>query len=75
MGNHQAALSDYSYAIQLEPGLAQSYLGRGIVHSQLRQYPKAIEDLSRAIQLNPDLVDAFVQREASIYIAMKPSWL
>jgi len=53
MGNHQAAIQDYSNAIELQPNDGANFAARGQVHFQMGDYPAALQDYNRAIELNP----------------------
>jgi tetratricopeptide (TPR) repeat protein len=51
-GNHEAAISDYSKAIELYPGSAVLWFNRGMARMWLRQWAEAITDFDQAIKLN-----------------------
>ena len=50
-------------AIELNPNHVESYTGRGIAKTQLKNYKEAIEDFDKAILLNPDFAEASLNRE------------
>ncbi len=51
MQKYDLALSDFSKAIEINPNLAQAYLGRGGLYAILRQTEKAKIDLQQIILL------------------------
>lgn len=57
-----AAISDYTQAIVLDPKLPAAYLGRGMAFSQKKENDKALADLNRAIDLDPKLAHAWIER-------------
>jgi tetratricopeptide (TPR) repeat protein len=61
-GDFNAALSDYSKAIELNPKYARGYIGRGFVNFSLGKYSEAIIDLNIAIELNPNEASAYLGR-------------
>ena len=50
---YEAALEEFSRAIELDPDDAQAYSNRGTAYHQLQQYEGALEDFGRAIELDP----------------------
>jgi serine/threonine protein kinase len=64
-GDYQAAIADYNKAIQLNPGYADAYNGRGVTYDDLKEYNKAISDYTQAIQLKPDYAYAYSNRGVS----------
>ncbi|WP_404785009.1 tetratricopeptide repeat protein [Altericista sp. CCNU0014] len=52
-GDYQAALRDYSKAIELQPNDYFSYIGRGTMNAALGKSPAALADLDRAITFIP----------------------
>jgi tetratricopeptide (TPR) repeat protein len=61
-GYYEAAIEDFSKAIQLNPNSDIAYLLRGDAKFKLDQYEAAIEDFSKAIQLDPDNASAYNYR-------------
>lgn len=59
LGDYQRAIQDYNQAIQINPGYARAFAGRGV--SLLYQYrdAEAEEDFKRAFDLDPDLRKSF----------------
>ena len=47
-----------NHAIHLDPKFAAAYLQRGILHSEQKDYPKAISDYQQAIQADAKLAEA-----------------
>jgi tetratricopeptide (TPR) repeat protein len=52
-GNYRAALEDFNWLLQIDPGNASAYCYRGVVLSKLGNHQGAIQDLGQAMQLNP----------------------
>lgn len=61
-GDCQAALADYSQAIDRNPNYAQAYNNRAYTYMILRDYASALPDLDRAIQIRPGYVNALMNR-------------
>jgi len=49
------AMADFTKAIELNPGYAEAYYGRGMIYQQRGQEEKAEADATQAFKLNPDL--------------------
>ena len=58
------ALADYDAAIDLDPGLAQSFAGRASAYFQQADYVRAGADYDRAIRLDPRAPDGWAGRAA-----------
>ncbi|MEI6043253.1 MAG: tetratricopeptide repeat protein [Chloroflexota bacterium] len=79
LGQHQAAIADYSQALELAgspvPGsetnrnLAVYYKNRGISQRESGEYGAAFADFDEALRLQNDFADAYVQRGLT-YAAM-----
>jgi tetratricopeptide (TPR) repeat protein/WD40 repeat protein len=54
LNQHAAALTDFDEAIKLEANSFDALLGRGIAHSELGNFDKAMKDLTHAEILSPD---------------------
>ena len=54
-GNTQAAIADYSKAIQDNPDFAEAYLNRGMVQVKTGQESAGMQDIRQAVSINPDL--------------------
>jgi len=52
--NHEAALKDFSKAIELYPDYVVAIANRGVTHENLGQKDEAIADLEKAISINPN---------------------
>jgi tetratricopeptide (TPR) repeat protein len=55
-GNYEAAIADYTTAIELDPSYAYAYNNRGSAYYRLGDYEEALADYNRAIQLEPSAV-------------------
>jgi tetratricopeptide (TPR) repeat protein len=62
VGDIDAAMTNYTRAIELDPDYALAYNNRGDVHNRLGEYQQAIEDYSHAIELDPDHEFAYYSR-------------
>jgi tetratricopeptide (TPR) repeat protein len=58
----EAAITDYTEAIRLNPNDAYAYFRRGYTYGKLKQDDKAVHDYTKAIQLKPDYADAYHNR-------------
>ena len=56
------AIADYDQAIELDPGYAPAYRGRGGLYSEQGDTEQAIVDFDSAIALNPNDPDTFYNR-------------
>lgn len=61
-GNYQAAIKDLDQAINLNPGLSEAYLSRGVAYSQQGVRIAAIADFNKAIEINPENAKAYYYR-------------
>jgi tetratricopeptide (TPR) repeat protein len=52
-GRFEAAIRDYTQAIQLNPGHCRAYYNRAFSHDRLGQFEEAVADYSRALQIEP----------------------
>jgi tetratricopeptide (TPR) repeat protein len=64
----EAAIEEYSKAIELNPEDAEAYYNRGNVYRKLKRYTRAIEEYSRAIEKNPNFAIAYGNRGVSYRI-------
>ena len=56
------AIADYTRALELDPGLARAWHGRGWAKTQKRDWDGAIFDLTRALELDPALTQSWANR-------------
>lgn len=56
-------------AIRLDPKFAAAYLQLGILHSEQKDYPRAISDYQQAIQANPQMPKPIQMEEAHFRLA------
>ena len=61
-GRKEAAIEEYSNAIQTDPNTATAYHNRGVAYNDLGQHEKAIEDYNKAIDLDPNDATAYNNR-------------
>lgn len=54
LGNYCESISDFSYAIKIDPNYSILYFWRGFAYEFLEEYPKAVNDLKIAQQLDPE---------------------
>jgi tetratricopeptide (TPR) repeat protein len=59
LGAYRFALQDFNVAIELEPGLAEAYVGRGQAHFWMKEWSAALDDFSQAVALNGELAEAY----------------
>lgn len=61
-GDLDAALRDYSGAIQANARYTWAYLGRAIVHTLQKRYDEALDDYRTAERLEPELTEIYHSR-------------
>lgn len=61
-GNRQAAIADYTQAIQKDPKNSNFYYNRGIEYAATGDKPRAIADYTQAIKLDKNFADAYYNR-------------
>ena len=61
-GDFDLAITDYSKAIELRPGLTDAYYRRGIVYGKKGDYDKAIADYNKAIEIDPAKAEFYNHR-------------
>src|SRR5215211_193376 len=59
-GHAEAAIADYTKAIELDPSLAEAFMRRAALRGAKSDYDGAIADNTKAIELNPNLAAAYV---------------
>ncbi|HTS04055.1 MAG TPA: tetratricopeptide repeat protein [Candidatus Eisenbacteria bacterium] len=52
-GDHEAALRNYTRALELDPKMASGYADRGFVYNDVKQPAKGVKDFETALQLEP----------------------
>jgi tetratricopeptide (TPR) repeat protein len=55
---HQAAVNDFTQALEIEPTMAVGYMNRGYVYNDMRLASKAERDFRKALTLNPQYGEA-----------------
>ncbi|WP_442947516.1 tetratricopeptide repeat protein [Nostoc sp.] len=60
--NYQAAIKDYTQAIEIAPKNVNAYIQRGYAQYYIQKYQAAIDDYTTVIRLSPDLADAYNNR-------------
>lgn len=68
-GDLREAIHDYSTAIMLSPGYADTYINRGNAFYSSGERQKALDDFNTALRLNPKSAFAYVNR-SNVYRAM-----
>jgi tetratricopeptide (TPR) repeat protein len=58
----EKAVEDFTRAININPSLADGYLGRANALQTLGQYEASLKDYDRAIDIDPKLANAYVNR-------------
>jgi tetratricopeptide (TPR) repeat protein len=65
---YDAALGDFTRALENDPNYADSYYNRAIIYAMyLNSWDDAINDFTRAIQLKPDFADAYLGRGTVLF--------
>jgi len=59
---HGQAVTDYTAALEKDPGNAAVYISRGIAFGEMRDFNAALDDFNKAIQLSPELGSAYTMR-------------
>ena len=65
-GRFEEALTDYSAAIQLNPGHCRAFYNRAFSNDRLRRYDAAVADYTRALEIQPGNATAYHNR-ASLF--------
>ena len=66
---HEAAITCFDAALELNPDLVEIYLNRAALKMFLGKAEEAITDCDSALKLNPDLVAAYINRSAANLLA------
>jgi len=67
---HSDAVTAYDRALALRPDLAEAWLGRGYVHTELKQHNEALAAYEQALALRPDLAEAWLGR-GNVHVELK----
>jgi tetratricopeptide (TPR) repeat protein len=62
---YDAAIKEYTLAIEINPNLIVAYFNRGHAYSKKGDHNAAIRDFSKTIKLNPKNVEAYKNRAVS----------
>lgn len=62
--NYQAALIDFTKAIELQPNNARLYFGRGYTYLKMEDFQKAIIDFDKAVEFTEESPDNYVVYES-----------
>lgn len=65
-GRFEAAITDYTTAIALNPTHCRAYYNRAFSHDRLNQYDEAVADYTRALAIEPGNATALHNR-GSLY--------
>lgn len=65
-GRFEEALTDYTAAIQLNPGHCRAFYNRAFSNDRLRRYDAAVADYTRALEIQPGNATAYHNR-ASLF--------
>ena len=57
-GEHEAAVEDFTHALEIDPDMAVGYMNRGYVYNDMRLATKAEQDFRKALALNPQYGEA-----------------
>ena len=55
---YQAAVDDFTHALEIDPNMAVGYMNRGYVYNDMRLATKAEQDFRKALALNPQYGEA-----------------
>ncbi len=64
---YELALADFNKALEINPNLAEAYLGRGGIYYYQQKDELALADFNKALEINPNLAEAYLGR-GGIYI-------
>jgi tetratricopeptide (TPR) repeat protein len=70
---YQAAIDDFTQALELDPKMAVGYMNRGYVYNDMRLANKAEQDFREAIALNPQFGEAHLGLAYSLVQLRRPS--
>ena len=69
-GLYDQAITDFTKALGVDPGMAESYFNRAMAYEKQEKYEQAIADYTRVIQLDPRPLTSYINR-GYIYQKMK----
>ena len=61
-GDYQAAIQQFSQAIEINPNFDKAYYRRGLAKFDIGNREEAIADFTQAIEINPSYIDAYLGR-------------
>jgi tetratricopeptide (TPR) repeat protein len=62
LGQWDMAITDFSKALEIDPGYSGGYYNRGVAYGNIGQWDKAITDFSNLIRIDPGFNDAYYNR-------------
>jgi len=65
----EAALEDYTRALELTPNRSELFIRRAVCYEELGQYPQAIKDLTEVLAMRPYRAEIYSMR-GKIYVKM-----
>jgi lipoprotein NlpI len=66
-GLYDQAISDFSQALKIAPGLAEAFNGRGLVFAKKGLYDRAVTEYGAALELKPDFAFAYTNLGRSYF--------
>ena len=90
LGQYRDAITAYTHALEVEPGMIAAYLNRARAYERLRQLQDAAQDYAKVLELDPRAADAHLGRGAMLLahgdpgrsiddfskaIQLQPSWV
>lgn len=65
-GDYEKALSDYTKAIDIDPGYSGAYNNRGNIYATRKEFDRALSDYNAAVKIDPQFAAAYYNR-ANVY--------
>lgn len=72
-GEQQAAVHDFTRALEIDPKIAVGYMNRGYVYNDMRLATQAEQDFRKALALNPDYGEAHLGLAYALVQLRRPS--